>query len=106
MELLTGPTLVFMNVKVVQSLFLSASTEVKKCTTWTVKFVINVLLPTKKARTYLQPHNTKMGFLISVVLITSTVVIRFSPSDSEGRSNNSEGTVVNHYIMGYLNYFC
>ena len=28
------------------SLFLSASTEVKKCTTWTVKFVVNELLPT------------------------------------------------------------
>ena len=28
------------------SLFLSPSREVKKCTTWTVKFVVNVLLPT------------------------------------------------------------
>ena len=51
------------------SLFLSASAEVKKCTTWTVKFVVNELLPTHL-------HHLVKSRLLSALSKTHYITIR------------------------------
>ena len=90
------------------SLFLSASTEVKKCTTWTVKFVVNELLPThlhylvksRLLRALLKTHYITIGYWTTFVNPLSLVYRQFR--GSLFRVLLPEPI----YNMGYLNCCC